>query len=100
MCAVFKRERAFPDAHREGRATPGVHWVEEERDWSVEAACEHCGGYRMLLQVRDPEHGRLAEGRADAFLTRIHARGGGPRLPAAPPPSRAGAPPRRPARPG
>jgi hypothetical protein len=30
----------------------------------------------MLLQVRDPGHGRLAESRADAFLTRIHARGG------------------------
>ena len=50
--------------------------MEEERDWSVEAACEHCGGYRMLLQVRDPGHERLAESRADAFLTRIHARGG------------------------
>jgi hypothetical protein len=76
MCAVFKRERAFADSHPEGRPAPEVHWVEEERDWSVEAACDRCGGYRMLLQVRDPGHERLAESRADAFLTRIHARGG------------------------
>src|SRR4051794_11710458 len=76
MCAVFKRERAFTGPrHVEGPA-PDVHWVEEERDWSVEASCERCGGYRMLLQVRDPGHLRLAESRADAFLTRIHARGG------------------------
>jgi hypothetical protein len=75
MCAVFKRDRAVerPDAHPD---PPPVHWVEEERDWSVEAACANCGGYRMLLHVRDPEHGRLAESRAAAFLTRIHARGG------------------------
>jgi hypothetical protein len=77
MCAVFKRERAVHDTRgpASGRA-PAVHWVEEERDWSVEAPCEHCGGYRMPLQVRDPEHGRLAESRAEAFLTRIHSRGG------------------------
>jgi hypothetical protein len=72
MCAMFKRDRSVAEAP----ATTSVHWVEEERDWSVEAPCERCGGYRMLLQVRDPEHERLAEGRADAFLTRIHARGG------------------------
>ena len=75
MCAVFRRERTFPEAPG-GHSIPDVHWVEEERDWSVEAECERCGGYRMLLQVRDPEHERLAESRADAFLTRIHARGG------------------------
>jgi hypothetical protein len=76
MCAVFKRERAYPEPHSYDHATAVVHWVAEERDWSVEATCEHCGGYRMLLHVRDPEHERLAESRADAFLTRIHARGG------------------------
>ena len=75
MCAVFRRERTFQESHG-GHSIPDVHWVEEERDWSVEAECERCGGYRMLLQVRDPEHERLAESRADAFLTRIHARGG------------------------
>jgi hypothetical protein len=75
MCAVFKRDRAV-EGHGTHPAPPPVHWVEEERDWSVEAACPHCGGYRMLLHVRDPEHGRLAESRAAAFLTRIHARGG------------------------
>jgi hypothetical protein len=78
MCAVFKRDR--PSSEPASASAPTVtlpmHWVEEERDWSVEAACEHCGGYRMLLQVRDPEHGRLAERRAEAFLTRIHSRGG------------------------
>jgi hypothetical protein len=73
MCAVFKRERAAAPA---AGAAPAVHWVDEERDWSVEAPCPECGGYRMPLQVRDPEHGRLAASRAEAFLTRIHARGG------------------------
>src|SRR4051794_8040094 len=75
MCAVFKRDRGGLQPAAEAPAPP-VHWVEEERDWSVEAPCETCGGYRMLLQVRDPAHGRLAESRAEAFLTRIHARGG------------------------
>ena len=74
MCAVFKRDRSAPDAPERG--APAVHWVEEERDWSVEATCEACGGYRMQLQVRDADHERLAETRASAFLTRIHARGG------------------------
>jgi hypothetical protein len=76
MCAVFKRDRPVPESSVRTAAAPPVQWMEEERDWSVEAHCEHCGGYRMLLQVRDREHGRLAESRADAFLTRIHARGG------------------------
>jgi hypothetical protein len=75
MCAVFRRDRGIAEPPSDP-SVPAVHWVEEERDWSVEAPCERCGGYRMLLQVRDPEHGRLAESRADAFLTRIHARGG------------------------
>jgi hypothetical protein len=75
MCAVFKRDRAIEEAPRAAES-PHVHWVEEERDWSVEAECVSCGGYRMLLQVRDPAHARLAETRAQAFLTRIHARGG------------------------
>jgi hypothetical protein len=75
MCAVFKRDRGGTEPATEAPGQP-VHWVEEERDWSVEATCERCGGYRMLLQVRDPQHGRLAESRAEAFLTRIHARGG------------------------
>ena len=73
MCAVFKRERATGAVET---AVPAVHWVQDERDWSVEAHCDRCGGYRMLLQVRDPGHRRLAESRAGAFLTRIHARGG------------------------
>lgn len=76
MCALFKRERAVPDLPPHDSAASPAHWVEEERDWSVEAACGRCGGYRMLLQVRDPEHGPLAETRAGAFLSRIHARGG------------------------
>jgi hypothetical protein len=76
MCAVFKRDRVVPHGGVSAPAAPPVYWVDEERDWSVDAACDHCGGYRMQLQVRDPEHGRLAESRAAAFLTRIHARGG------------------------
>jgi hypothetical protein len=76
MCAVFKRDRTIPEpASFEAGSVP-IHWVEDERDWSVEASCSTCGGYRMLLQVRDREHSRLAETRASAFLTRIHARGG------------------------
>jgi hypothetical protein len=73
MCAVFKRERPLDALHTPSQP---INWVEEERDWSVEASCQRCGGYRMLLQVRDPGHRRLAESRASAFLTRIHARGG------------------------
>jgi hypothetical protein len=76
MCAVFRRERSF---HPPEPAVPDaaiVTWMPDERDWSVSADCGSCGGYRMLLQVRDEQHEDLAESRASAFLTRIHARGG------------------------
>jgi hypothetical protein len=72
MCAVFRRERPVVD-------TPigvEVEWLLEEQDWAVNAPCDGCGGYRMLLRVDDPEAGDLAATRAAAFLARIHARGG------------------------
>ena len=73
MCAVFRRDRSVL------RTEPPpleVAWQAGDRDWSVHAPCEECGGYTMLLQVRDPEAGELATTRAAAFLARIHARGG------------------------
>ena len=75
MCAVFRRERP---STKPIDTVAGVEpaWVPEEHDWSVHATCDDCGGYRMLLQVRDPDGGELAYTRASAFLSRIHARGG------------------------
>jgi hypothetical protein len=75
MCAVFRRER--PARHAvEAPLGMEVEWLAEEHDWSVNAECDECGGYRMLLQVEDPDGGELATTRAAAFLARIHARGG------------------------
>ncbi len=75
MCAVFRKERPSLPVE-EARPSSLVRWVPEQGDWSVRAECEHCGGYRMMLQVRDPDGSHLAETRAGAFLTRVHARGG------------------------
>jgi hypothetical protein len=77
MCAVFRRDRsAHPSLVIGDPASPEVTWLPDEGDWSVDAPCGECGGYRMLLQVRDPEAGDLAATRAGAFLARIHSRGG------------------------
>jgi len=77
MCAVFRRDRPIDSPLlTEERASVDVTWLPSEDDWSVFAACGHCGGYRMLLQVPDAEDGDLATTRASAFLARIHARGG------------------------
>jgi hypothetical protein len=75
MCAVFRRERHSHTAVADA-ATADVDWLTEESDWSVWASCDVCGGYRMLLQVSDPDGAELASTRATAFLARIHARGG------------------------
>src|SRR3954449_11009058 len=75
MCAVFRRDRLPRPAVAE-RGDVGVTWLPDENDWSVEAPCDACGGYRMLLQVSEPEAAELASTRAAAFLARIHARGG------------------------
>jgi hypothetical protein len=75
MCAVFRRERHSHTAVADA-ATADVDWLAEESDWSVWASCDVCGGYRMLLQVGDPDGADLASTRATAFLARIHARGG------------------------
>jgi hypothetical protein len=76
MCAVFRRDR--PASPLDTHETPAaeVTWLPDEGDWSVDAPCEECGGYRMLLQVPQPENAELASTRAGAFLARIHARGG------------------------
>ena len=77
MCAVFRRDRqAFAPLATEHAPSVDVVWLPAESDWSVQAPCGECGGYRMLLQVPDPEAGDLAATRAAAFLARIHARGG------------------------
>jgi hypothetical protein len=75
MCAVFRRDRQ-PTASVDTVTDVGVTWLPAEGDWSVDAPCDECGGYRMLLQVGDPDGGELASTRAAAFLARIHARGG------------------------
>jgi hypothetical protein len=75
MCAVFRRDRQSRSA-LEDRGDVGVTWVPDEGDWSVFAPCDDCGGYTMMLQVREPEAIELAGTRAAAFLARIHARGG------------------------
>jgi hypothetical protein len=75
MCAVFRRERPSRTAVAEPLGVE-VEWLAAENDWSVNAPCSDCGGYRMLLQVEDPDGGDLAATRAAAFLARIHARGG------------------------
>jgi len=74
MCAVFRRSHGPQIAEQPPRAV--VRWDGDDSDWVVHAPCEHCGGYRMPLQVRDPAHSELAQSRAGAFLSRIHARGG------------------------
>jgi len=73
MCAVFRRDRSTVLADP---AAAEVTWLPDERDWSVHAPCDECGGYRMLLQVGEPDAAELASTRAGAFLGRIHARGG------------------------
>jgi hypothetical protein len=75
MCAVFRRDRSTRSSFVEGHDVE-VTWLPDEGDWSVEAPCDDCGGYRMLLQVAEPEAAELASTRAAAFLGRIHARGG------------------------
>jgi hypothetical protein len=77
MCAVFRRDRpATPSVFTDQTPAAEVTWLPDEGDWSVQAPCDDCGGYRMLLQVRDAGAGELAATRAGAFLARIHARGG------------------------
>jgi hypothetical protein len=76
MCAVFRRDRHALAPVATDHASVDVVWLPAENDWSVQAPCDACGGYRMLLQVQDPEAGELATTRAAAFLARIHARGG------------------------
>src|SRR3954449_2124447 len=75
MCAVFRRDRLPRPAVAE-RGDVGVTWLPDENDWSVQAPCDACGGYRMLLQVSEPEAAELASTRDAAFLARIPARGG------------------------
>lgn len=77
MCAVFRRAQIstaadFPLA----QASPELEWTPERGDWAVRADCDSCGGYHMFLQVRDEAHRELAESRGQAFITRIHERGG------------------------
>jgi hypothetical protein len=76
MCAVFRRDRPASPLDTHEPPTADVTWLPDEGDWSVDAPCELCGGYRMLLQVRQAENAELATTRAGAFLARIHARGG------------------------
>lgn len=77
MCAVFRRDRpATGSLATSEPATVEPGWLAEEGDWSVHAPCDSCGGYQMLLQVRDPADSELASTRAGAFLARIHSRGG------------------------
>src|SRR3954454_13767652 len=72
MCAVFRRDRSpLPD-----RPDVEVAWLPDEGDWSVDAPCDECGGYRMVLQVPQPVKAHLAATRAGASLARIHARAG------------------------
>src|SRR4051812_26959392 len=75
MCAVFRRDRSARLVVEE-RPDLGVTWLPDESDWSVYAPCDDCGGYRMRLQVAEPDAAELASTRAAAFLARIHARGG------------------------
>src|SRR5437868_5590526 len=78
MCAVFRRAGASSASEPVDEACAGaaLTWHAQRGDWSVEAPCDNCGGYRMFLQVRDEAHHELAETRAAAFLSRIHERGG------------------------
>ena len=74
MCAVFRRDRS--NSAVEEAPSAQITWLPDEGDWSVQAHCDQCHGYRMLLQVRDADSADLATTRANAFLARIHARGG------------------------
>ena len=76
MCAVFRRDRPASPLDTHEAPTADVTWLPDEGDWSVDAPCDECGGYRMLLQVPQAENAELATTRAGAFLARIHARGG------------------------
>ncbi|MEA2428273.1 MAG: hypothetical protein QOF37_1901 [Thermoleophilaceae bacterium] len=77
MCAVFRRDRpVIASLVADEPLDTHVTWLPDEGDWAVDAPCDACGGYRMLLQVRDAASGELASTRAGAFLARIHARGG------------------------
>jgi hypothetical protein len=76
MCAVFRRDRPYATSSLATLGGVDVTWEPAENDWSVHAPCGDCGGYRMKLQVADPDAGELASTRASAFLARIHARGG------------------------
>jgi hypothetical protein len=75
MSPVFRRDRSSSETLTDP-AGVGVTWLPDENDWSVHASCDLCGGYRMMLQVNDPDGAELASTRAAAFLARIHARGG------------------------
>src|SRR4051794_26485465 len=76
MCAVFRRDR-----HSGPLVTPATPdsveatWVSEEGDWSAQAPCVDCAGYKMLLEAPGPVGGDLAATSAGAFLARINALG-------------------------
>jgi len=67
---VFRKERS----RVAGNSGAKVYWIDD--DWCVDVGCEACGGYRMALQVPDELQRELAQARAQAFLSRVHERGG------------------------
>ncbi len=75
MCAIFRRD-SFEQALEKTVDGPEVSWDPAASEWYVDAPCESCGGYRMGLEVADPQEREVARSRASAFLLRVHARGG------------------------
>ncbi|GAC1322236.1 MAG: hypothetical protein NVSMB25_17100 [Thermoleophilaceae bacterium] len=76
MYSVFRKDRPADQHPLDVPPAAQVYFDTDLGDWCVTAACESCGGYTMALQVDAPDQRDLAESRAQAFVTRVHARGG------------------------
>ena len=56
-------------------APDAIFLAGDERDWSLWAACNTCGGYALPLRVEKREEWMEAAVRAQSFLKRVHHKG-------------------------
>jgi hypothetical protein len=73
---MFGREDTRRHTAATNKSPAPIAYDPDREDWYVTAACERCGGYRIGLEISDADHEDAARTRADAFLARVHARGG------------------------
>jgi hypothetical protein len=73
---MFRREDLGRRAVTRRPKPPDISYDADQGDWYVRASCEDCGGYRIGLEVAGDDNEEVARARAEAFLARVHARGG------------------------